>query len=215
MRATCCLLIIVAAFSLLLSDASAAYMNVTFTGDNIIGAWYQNGGDPVPQPEPDPNNYENWRKADTAVLDVDWGHYQLIFMVQNLEDPPGSGNPAGFLAEVTGPGVSGDLLTGVTWDWADAAGGVPSDFGNLTWASATSYGTNDNNTIWLPANSGAPITGISGDAHWIWNGNNSGGSGTDSPLFFRGEFLVTPEPTMLALLGVGLALMGGLRLRRR
>lgn len=197
-------------------SSSAVYLTARFTGDNIVGAWYQNGGNPVLQDPPAGNHYTDWETADTATVQLSgYGHYQLIFKVENLATPLGEGNPAGFLADVGGPGVDGDLLTSVNWEWADADGDVPEDFDTLSWAAATSYGTNgDPNTIWYGVHGGA-IAGISLDAHWIWNEVNGGGDETQSPLYFRGEFVVTPEPATLGILGVGLALLGIARLRRR
>ena len=47
----------------LASSASAVHANVTYTGDNVIGAWWQDGGSPVPQPL-GPNSH-NWQIAYT------------------------------------------------------------------------------------------------------------------------------------------------------
>jgi hypothetical protein len=100
------------------------------------------------------------------------GTYQIIFRVQNLQ-PPEASNPAGFLAQTSGAGVSGDLLTSVAWDWAIAAGADPSDFNALTWAAATSYGNNGGYYLWTLVNGGNPITGISTSAEWIWDDKNT------------------------------------------
>ncbi len=197
------------------SNASAVYMNVAFTGDNIIGSWYQNGAAPVEQNFYMPNA-GNWRVADTAQVDLPhWGDYQLIFEVAN-SGTGGPGNPAGFLAEVSGPGVSGDLLTDIVWEWApvDNSEQGPDDFNALTWTPVTSYGRNDANTIWYQNNGNQPVAGISGAAHWVWNHKNFVAE-MDSPLYFRGEFVVTPEPGTLAILGLGIAVVGMLRMRRR
>ncbi len=197
------------------SPASAAFLNVAYTGDNIIGSWYQDGAAPVSQT---PGTYAgNWQVADTATLDLPYDHYQFIFEVQNDESHgTGTGNPAGFLDEISG-NVEGDLLTSVSWDWA--VGGANTgesgfDFDDLTWNAATEYGHNgEAGIIWTNVHGGS-IAGISTAAEWIWSDSNVG-AGMDQLIYLRGEVNVVPEPSTLGLLAIGLAMVGGLGLSRR
>jgi len=198
----------------------AAVVKVTYTADDVVGAFYQNGGDwTYFSPGP---NASNWRTADTAQLDLDPGVYSLVFRVSN-SGSAGPNNPAGFLAELCGDVASdtGSILSSDAWQYAvDSGGDPPSDFNNLTWASVTVWSHNvdkngDPSDIWYRVK-GGPVAGISDDAAWIWSEKNFT-TDTDPKLWIRVTMTVIPEPASLLIWGLlGLvAVVGTCRLRRK
>jgi hypothetical protein len=206
------LLLTSAILALAATDASATF-TVTYTGDNVVSSWFQNGGAPVAQ-SPGPNA-TNWRLADTSTLSLGVGDYQIIFRVNNLGGPS-EGNPAGFLAEVTGSGISGDLTTSIDWEYSLTAPSAadPTNFDALTWTAATSYGNNGGSNIWTSVH-GGPISGISTSAEWIWSENNFNDPYTDGEMYLRGHFRVVPEPTSVSVIGLGLLGFGWVMRRKR
>jgi len=196
-------------------------VDVTYTADNVVGAFYQNGGDWT-YFSPGPNR-SNWQNADTAEVALEGGIYSLVFRVNNAGGP-GPSNPAGFLAELSGD--AGSILSSSAWQYAiDSGGDPPSDFNNLNWASVTVWShnqpkTGDSSQIWYNVK-GGPVEGISNDAAWIWSGNNFADD-TDQYLWVRIVFdpvtmTVIPEPASLLIWGLlGLvAVVGTCRLRRK
>jgi hypothetical protein len=195
----------VALFVLVTQTQAAINVNVTYTGDNIIGAFYQDGSSPISIIPPVINNWNNWQVADTATLSLPlYDTFQLIFEVQNdnINYPNGNGNPAAFLAQISGVGVHGQLLTSVQWEYAIDTGTVPGDFDSLSWIAATSYGNNGGSNIWTSVH-GGPITGISTSAQWIWAEYNYADLADPNlaynKLWIRGVIDTIPEPTTLII----------------
>jgi len=203
-----CLLVLTLLLGVLQAQAAIS-VTVTYTADNLISAAYQNGGSPVPIALG--TNAGDWTVADAKTLNLAYGtEYQLVFLAQNL-GTASSSNPAGFLAEISG-NVTGDLLTGVSWDYAvyDPNNPAPSDFDALTWSAATAYLPNKTpNWPWSRT-----VGGISTDSYWIWDGTNA--SGADEKLWIRGivTTAAVPEPTTLLIWTV-LGILGAVAYGRR
>jgi hypothetical protein len=212
------------ALGLLLVVAAPTYasinVNVTYTADNIVAAFYKDGSSP--QVVPLGPNANDWQKADTTTISLDPDEYDLIFRVKNLTTPaPSSSNPVGFLAQIVG--TSGAVYTSGSWQYAVAVGTAVPDFTTLSWQNATTWGYNGGANIWTSVH-GGPIAGISTAAQWIWSKNDFNPL-EDNDLWLKCTFVLgptgqvspIPEPTSLLIwsaVGLGGAAMVTLRRRR-
>lgn len=219
-------------------------LNVTYTADNVVSAFYKNGGSPIAIDISGLQNNGIWQQSTTATLSgLNYGTaYTLYFQVKNVEDRDlffgNAGNPAGFLAEIRGP-ATGNTLSSSGWEWAldttqGTAGAAPPTSG--TWSGATQWGylssdptnsgagssLNGGNNIWKNAVNG-PIQGISTSAHWIWSNRNgtqlAGDYVGENYLWLRTTVTTAvPEPASLAiwsLIAVGAAGVASRRKVRR
>lgn len=201
-----------AASVLALGVASSAYaipVTVTMTADNAItsgglcfDATCTNG---LPWSAFGPTtNSDNWRQADSFVLDLGPGIHSFAWRVENLGSPS-SANPAGLLAEILWGGQV--HASSSAWEVYDIVTGA-------LIASATEYGANGGANVWTTAN-GGPIAGISTAANWIYSANNF--ANADASVWIRTSISIqsVPEPGIFGLSLLGLATIGlGLRRRR-
>jgi len=178
----------------------AISFDVTFTGDNVIEAWAANIDGSWTAPLGLDASANNWQQTQTvSVNNAPWGEVSIYWSIVNEGETGGSGNPAGFLAEIRDldpihpiSSTQGSLLSSAYWE-------VSTDFS--TWYNATEWGANSDATIWNSVN-GGPIDSIAGDAEWIWNGDNFS-STMDQRLYVRAS-IKAPEPASMLLLGCGL-----------
>ncbi len=202
--------------------AAALNFDVTYTADNVVGAWFLDGSSLASLPLG--ANAGNWRVADTKALTLapDTA-YQIVWQVENILTA-GTGNPGAFMAEISPAGLLADstlALSSAIWevavDYGSQATGINDP--NLVWRSATAYGANnDSSTIWWRNNSG-PVAGIDGNAQWIWGPDNFGKSGAPDEgdsVYIRVAFKTVsiPDASTLFLLGSACLIgFGGMRRR--
>lgn len=213
------LAVVVMLFSFSMTAFAQVNVTLTYTADNqITGFWhllYGAHGLPLGP------NASDWRYADSYSAFLDYGPtHQYIWEIKNWGSPS-SGNPGGFLAEISPAWAlippSSSALTDVSWHVSvNTGGGVdPSQFGTLVWSFATEYGANNGSTIWN--NNFGTVSGIAGAAQWIWGPDNfASGPGENDRVYIKATVNVVPEPGTMLLLGSGLLGLGIFaRLRRK
>lgn len=198
----------------MLTTAFADLVEFTYTADNGVTAVYQNGSALPLGP-----GATNWGQADVAILDLDVGtEYEIIWQTK---DVTWEGNPGGFLCEIKSstPLIVNKLLSSAEWEVAfvEDSLDVP-DWSMLEWSPATEYGANnDSSTIWYGANWG-PVSGIAGEAQWIWtalNFDDLGAPQSGDSVFFRVNVEPVPVPSAVILGSIGLTFSGWLLKRRK
>ena len=92
------------------SSASVLAVPVTFTytADNVVGAWFKNGGDPE-EILGTMAGHDVWATATSNTLDLSPGHpWEIIWLTVNSDHDsrwrePSTSNPGGFLGQVVAP----------------------------------------------------------------------------------------------------------------
>ncbi|MGE4292018.1 MAG: hypothetical protein AB7E32_07405 [Desulfovibrio sp.] len=213
-------IIIIVTLALATLWASAAFatpFTITYTADNsLTGFTYsENGGAAIDVPGfVDEGTTGTWKTPASLTLDMNVGSsYQLVWTVQNYA---GSGdNPMAFLADISG--LFGSASTSALWEVAydDGSGNA------VGWTSASEYALNSGawltgasgNSIWYTGNGNSAISGISGDAVWIGYGAYPG-TAASSTMYVRLTYTATPLPAAVWMFGAGLVGLLGVGRKR-
>ncbi len=191
------------------SAANALSVAVTYTGDNVVDNFYLVDGG-VTSSLGVGEHSGDWTKSDSLILAnlLASHNYSFIWQMHNAgystpSNSIGGGDPAAFLAELTGDIAGGPLYSAAVAQWEYSLDG-------LEWASVTSYGNNGGNNIWTSVNLGK-IQGVDELAQWIWSGND------DASIYLKANFQTTPVPeaTTMLLFGIGLAGLASVIRKRR
>jgi hypothetical protein len=188
-------------------SAQALPVTINYTADNLVldfGVCLNLGCSPLVDAGdwsillPKGPNAGNWTNADSITFDLGPGTYDIGFVARNSGTPNG-GNPAGLLAEILWDG--NENLSSSNWDVTT---------NGVNYVAATEWAQNGSG-IW-----GGNLLGeISSNAKWLWTANNFNGL-TDAVAGFRTTITVgnVPEPSIIALFGLGLLGLGFARRRK-
>ncbi len=231
-------LIFVLALGLVLGmtvTASAAVVTALGTGDNWLWG-YQSGWIKGP-------NYSNWTKADSLIFNVPFGTpVNLYFAVMNETRNDTAINPAGFLGQVTTDtgffketGTNQLLTNTINWQVALVPYATwitsqptpventpmplptfnPTLIAEADWKTPNQYGDNSGDPNWW-----GDIGSVDGNALWLWTAKQyqdppePGQVGMDYLAVFRTTVTPVPEPASMALLGLGVLGLFGLKRKK-
>ncbi len=144
------------------------------------------------------SNFNNWQRSSTLALNLDAGTHHFAWHVVN-QGQGSSGNPAGLLAEILWTG--GAHYSSSMWEIFNPTTGSLIQY-------ATQYGANGGNNIWTNNNGGA-VSGISNNANWIYTSSNFNANMPNNA-WIRTSITIAsvPEPATMAIMGIGLAMLG-------
>lgn len=182
------------------AGASTLTLNGIFTADNLVGAYTLTDLTAGTAASPLGLKLTDWQETQSFTTELVRDHkYRLSFNVfnANLATPTFS-DPTAFLGQISFGGLT--FLSGANSIWS-----VTTPTGGLL----KEYGGNGQGTIWTSVN-GGPINGIDLAAQWIGNGLFPGSS---NAFAVHADFVATPIPAAVWLLGSGLLAIVGMRRR--
>jgi len=222
------------------TPAMATVISGSGTADNWLWVWTGNWSEAG-------TYYWKWQTASTMAADIPYGQTTTLYFAVMNENPLPTAtyaNPAGFLGELSTSGVffnetnTNRLLTNTAnWQVAvvpDATWFLQSTRPNesqasnpddptfdptstgLSWAQATSYGANSASGNWW----GTTVSGIDGNAEWLWTENNYNDANPGAAMDHLAVFRTTvtpnvPEPVTMSLMSLGLLGLGVARRRKQ
>ncbi len=186
---------------------------LTVTADNVYSIFLNN------VPLVAGPNAGDWTQADTYNIQLEYlAANWLTFVAYNV-GANGPFNPAGLLAEVTLGSSYHFAETGTSTLVSTSADYWLIGQSLFDLSIPTSWASNDYVTyggatpIWWNVNGGNPVSGIAGEAEWIWTENNLIAGG-DNYAFISAKLTPVPEPSSMMLLGMGLLSLAGVARKR-